>query len=415
MDNTAQKTNKKLKRTTEQFIELLKEKYGNKYDFSKIVYTGISNKVAVICPMHGEFYIRANDLLNGHGCPLCSGTKKLTTQEFIERARKIHGSKYDYSLSDYKNSSTPIKIICHEKDENGIEHGIFLQTPRNHLQGDRCPKCYRSFKKTTEEFIIQAKQIHGDKYDYSKVNYQGNKKPIIIICPKHGEFIQTPLYHLQGHGCQKCYYEKGGISRRIGTEKFIEKAKEIHGNKYNYNKVNYVNSKTKVIITCPKHGDFLMTPSKHVSSKQGCPICSESHMENETFLALTSENIKVERQKKFEWLKLKYPLSLDFYLPYYNIAIECQGEQHYRSFNFFKERSNVESNKARDELKYKLCSEHGIKMLYLTHSMSILKTSNIYNEENTFTSIKKLIEKIKHEILFEKIIKDVLNNLYKTL
>lgn len=393
MDNVPQ--NKRLKRTTEEFVDLLLKKFGDKYDFSKVVYNGILNKVTVICPIHGEFYIRPNDLLNGHGCPSCSKVKKLTTKDFIEKAKKIHGDKYDYSLVDYKNYSTPVEIICHKKDKNDIEHGVFLQTPRNHLQGDKCPKCYRSFKKTTEEFIEQAKQIHGEKYDYSKVCYKGNKIPITIICPKHGEFSQIPLYHLQGQGCIHCYNERRGNSTRIGKENFIKKTKEIHGEKYDYSNVEYVNSKTKVSIICPIHGEFLMTPSKHISSKQGCPKCSESHMEKEFASLLDTNNIAYERQKTFEWLKIKALLRLDFYLPQYNIAIECQGDQHFREYKYFSGRSSLENNIKRDEIKNRLCVEHGIKILYLSHSNSIFEVSDIYTKENTFTSMKNLIQKIK--------------------
>lgn len=401
------------KRTTEEFINLLKKKFGDKYDFSDVVYNNSFEKVKVICPIHGEFYSRPNDLLNGHGCPACSNVKKLTTKEFIDKAKKIHGDLYDYSMVNYKNYSEPITIICHKKDENGIEHGPFVQSPRNHLQGNRCPKCYRNFKKTTKEFIEQAKKIHGDKYDYSKVDYNGNKKPVVIICPKHGEFEQAPLYHLQGNGCIHCYNERRGNSTKLGTENFIKNARKIHGDKYNYDKVNYINNKTKVIVTCPKHGDFLIKPNKHISSKQGCPKCSESHMEKEFASLLDTNNITYERQKTFEWLKIKAHLKLDFYLPQYSIAIECQGDQHFREYKYFSGRSSLENNIKRDEIKNRLCVEHGIKVLYLSHSNSIFEVSDIYTKENTFTSMKNLMQKIKNETLFNKIINETLCNLTK--
>lgn len=277
MNNVIVHSNKK--KTTKEFIEAAKKIWGDKYDFSKVDYQSANKKVCIICPEHGEFFVKPSDFLHHHGCAACAGLKKMSTQEFIEKAQKINGNRYDYSLVNYKNSVTPIEIICHKKDDNGIEHGVFKQAPKNHLRGNGCPKCYKSSKKTTEEFIEQAKQIHGEKYDYSKVHYKGNKIPITIICPKHGEFSQTPLYHLQGHGCIHCYNERRGEATRIGNENFIKKAKEIHGEKYDYNNVKYVNSKTKVSIICPKHGEFLMTPSKHLNSKQGCPVCSESHLE----------------------------------------------------------------------------------------------------------------------------------------
>ena len=396
-----------MKWTNDLIIKELTKIFGDKYDYSKLNYTGCYDKVCVTCKIHGDFYSKLNDLLHGHGCPSCAGVKKLTRDEFIQKAKEKHGNEYDYSLVDYKNNSTPVKIICHKKDEFGNEHGIFEQTPRNHLNGDRCPKCFRSFKKTTEEFIKQAKKVHGDKYDYSKVIYNGNKKYITIICPKHGEFKQTPLYHLQGHGCLGCYNDRRGEKTRVGKEMFIKRAKEVHGDRYDYSKVNYINSKTPVIITCKKHGDFEQRPDKHIIRKQGCPICSESHMEKELSLFFDKNNIKYEREKRFDWLKSNAKLPLDFYLPEYNVAIECQGDQHYRPFASFGGEQALGLIKERDILKHDLCISNGVNIYYLTHSMSILQSSNIYTTENTFTSIEKLIQKIKNTTLFEQIVNEI--------
>ena len=294
MNNKPPYSNKK--KTTDEFIKQAKQIWGDKYDYSKVDYQGANVKVCIICPEHGEFWIKPSDFLHKHGCSACAGTRKLTTQDFINKAKKIHGDKYDYSKVNYINISTPIEIICHEKDKNGNEHGIFTQTPRNHLQGDKCPKCYRNFKKTTEQFIQDAIKVHGDKYDYAKVKYDGNKKPVVITCPTHGDFLQAPLCHLQGQGCPKCYYEKSAKIRAKGKEKFIEESIKVHGNKYDYSKVEYKNNKTPVCIICPKHGEFWMTPNKHISSKQGCPKCSESHMERDMDLYLKNVNIKFIRE-----------------------------------------------------------------------------------------------------------------------
>ena len=398
------------KKTNDEFLSQIKAIWGDKYDFSKVVYNGATNKVTVICPKHGEFQIRAADLLHGHGCPACGGVKRLTTQSFIERARKIHGDKYDYSLVDYKNLSTPVQIICHEKDDNGNEHGVFLQTPRNHLEGDRCPKCFKSVKRTQEQFLTQAKAVHGDKYDYSKSIYKSNKTPIVITCPKHGDFVQTPLYHLQGHGCQKCYYERAGQTAKKSFDDFVKEAKQIHGDKYDYSKVEYVNRKTPVVIICPKHGEFLQTPEKHLNRGQGCPLCSESHMERLCALTFEKQGIPYEREKKFDWLVNKQKLPLDFYLPDYKIAIECQGEQHYRVYDVFGGKDMLSKRILIDELKNKLCCQNGIKMYYLTHSLTIMSVSNIYNSENTFTDIKKLLSAINGNTLFEEIVRKTLDS-----
>lgn len=128
-------------------------------------------------------------------------------------------------------------------------------------------------KKTTEEFIEEAKKIHSNKFDYSKVDYKNAKTKVCIICPKHGEFWQTPHGHLRGYGCSKCRDEKSAKSKTKTTQDFINESSLIHNNKYSYNKTIYKDCKTKVIITCPIHGDFEQTPDNHLQGK-GCKKCS---------------------------------------------------------------------------------------------------------------------------------------------
>ena len=123
--------------------------------------------------------------------------KKLTTETFIEKAKEIHGDKYDYSKVEYVNNRTKVCIIC-------PEHGEFWQTPRLHLQGNGCWMCNQSFMKTTKQFTKEARSVHGNKYDYSKVNYIGNKKHVMVVCPKHGPWMIRPLDHLHGKGCPGC-------------------------------------------------------------------------------------------------------------------------------------------------------------------------------------------------------------------
>ena len=137
-----------------------------------------------------------------------------------------------------------------------------------------------SKKLTTGEFISKSKLIHGDKYDYSKVEYVNNHSKVCIICPEHGEFWQSPEKHLIGQGCVKCSYIERNVKKTDTVEKFIQKSKKIHGNKYDYSKVNYVNTNTKVCIICPKHGEFLITPNNHLRGK-GCPKCNQSKLERD--------------------------------------------------------------------------------------------------------------------------------------
>ena len=280
--------------------------------------------------------------------------KKLTTEEFIEKAIKVHGNKYDYSKVEYVNCSTKVCILC-------PEHGEFWQTPSEHLSGYGCQYCGKTKKMTTEEFILKAIRVHGKKYDYSKTNYINSKTKVCIICPEHGEFWQTPNMHLQGQGCKKCKNEINSMKRRKTIEQFIEEAKKIHGNKYDYSKIKYINNHTKICIICPEHGEFWQMPYNHLNG-DGCSKCVTSILEYSIMDALNEKQIKyIFRERKLPWLK---GLELDFYLPDYNIAIECQGIQHFIKQHFFEPLEIVQE---RDLRKLQLCKENGVKLLYYSN------------------------------------------------
>jgi len=192
---------------TDKFIDKSKKIHGDRYYYTLVDYKNVREKVKIICKEHGIFEQIPNDHLQGKGCQMCAGNIKLTTDEFIERSNKIHNSKYDYSLVDYKNNNIKVKIIC-------SKHGIFEQQPSHHLNGEGCQKCaYEQvslkLSSNTEEFIEKSKKIHGNKYDYSLVDYKGNNIKIDIICKKHGIFEQMPLSHLRGNGCSNCKNSKG--------------------------------------------------------------------------------------------------------------------------------------------------------------------------------------------------------------
>lgn len=184
-----------------------------KYSYNKVDYKNNKEKVCIICPEHGEFWQKPKDHLSGNGCPKCANKlrgrrKRFTKEEFVNKAKKIHGDAYDYSKVVYKNIDTNVIIIC--KD-----HGEFKQTPMNHINGQGCPKCHGRGL-TTEEIITKFTTIHGNKYDYSKVEYSGSNKKVCIICPEHGEFWQTPSKHLLGQNCPICsnIIKRGQISER---------------------------------------------------------------------------------------------------------------------------------------------------------------------------------------------------------
>ena len=308
--------------------------------------------------------------------------KRLTTQEFIERARKVHGNKYDYSKVNYINNSTKVCIIC-------PKHGEFWMSPSAHIDGKQGCK-YCSGKQLTKEiFIEKAKIVHGNKYDYSKVEYINNRTKVCIICPIHGEFWQTPGRHLLGQNCPKCTNEYSPT-----TDEWIDKAKKVHGDKYDYSKTVYVNAATKVCITCPRHGDFWIFPNNHLKGN-GCPSCRNSKLENVLAFYLMKNNIEFVYIKKFNWLKNKKPMSLDFYLPEYNVAIECQGEQHLIEGRNFTNVLQLEN----DLIKNKLCKENGIKLLYFGYTPinEINCNKIIYNQSNYFTIREELMIVIREK------------------
>lgn len=291
-------------------------------------------------------------------------SKKITTEEFIEKAKEIHSDKYDYSKVSYVSAKTKVCIICKK-------HGEFWQRANHHLEGRGCPECGRVSqwvkrnKMTTEEFIRKVKTIHNNKYDYSKVNYINSHVKVCIICPEHGEFWQEANSHIKGYGCPICGKKATWDNReKITTKDFINKAKLLHGDKYDYSKVNYIHHKTKVCIICPEHGEFWQTPSNHLLN-HGCPICKESKLEKEVAKLLDESNIDYIRFKHFKWLGKQ---SLDFYLPKYDIAIECQGEQHFKPIDYFGGYKRFQVQKHNDLKKKKLCADKNINMLYINYN-----------------------------------------------
>jgi hypothetical protein len=204
--------------------------------------------------------------------------KKKNTEIFILEAKSVHGDRYDYSLVEYVNNSTKVKIVC-------PIHGVFEQTPVKHfLQKQGCPKCgqistHDKQRKTLDDFISEARLVHGDKYDYSLAEYKRNRKNIKIICPIHGVFEQTPSNHLKGKGCKYC-----GGTAKMDRNDFILKAKLVHGEKYDYSLVEYENGRIPVKIICPIHGVFEQYTSNHLSKKQGCYDCLGKVHDIETFI-----------------------------------------------------------------------------------------------------------------------------------
>lgn len=194
-----------------QYVDLVRQIHGDLYEYGE--YKGMSSTITIYCQIHGPFNQIANDHRNGSKCPKCAATERgvlirITPDNFISRCEIVHNFKYIYSRTKYVRMCDEISILC-------PTHGLFQQNAGAHLGGHGCPKC--SLEKqaqekllSTEEFVGKARVIHGDRYDYSFVEYKGTKEPVQIICPDHGAFLQVPNYHLTGNGCQTCANENKG-------------------------------------------------------------------------------------------------------------------------------------------------------------------------------------------------------------
>ena len=366
---------------TKKFIRKSLRIHGDRYDYSNVIYIKSDIKVEIICRVEGHkpFPQTPHNHLRGHGCSECGGNKKLTTKKFIDEANKIHGiGTYDYSKVEYVDYHTDVIIIC-------PIHGEFPQTPANHLKGCGCLICSNDYvgnckRLTLKEFVENSNEIHGEgTYDYSKVNYVNNQTEVIIVCPIHGEFPQTPANHLNGKGCKLCGIKKQANNHKLTKEEFIKRSNEVHGEgAYDYSKVEYVDMKTDVIIVCPKHGDFPQTPNSHIYSRAGCPKCKNNYKgEIAVRNFLIKNGIEFVEQKKFNDCKDLKALPFDFYVPKYNLCIEFDGVQHFKPYGFSKNITeeekikNFEYVRNHDNIKHEYCKKNGIALLRLNHLKTV--------------------------------------------
>lgn len=296
--------------------------------------------------------------------------KKLTKEQFIEKANKIHNNAYNYSEVNYKNQDTKIKILC-------LSHGAFEQRPDHHLAGHNCKKCSinnERFENYENLFIERAVKKWHNFYDYSKVKYVTARKKVIIICPVHGEFKQTPDSHLNCK-CLKCSISENANKQRHTTEQFINKAKIIHGDKYDYSLIEYNGNRQKVEILCKEHGVFKQTPYNHLLEK-GCPNCfTQSKSEIKISNFLKDNNISFIQQKTFlncintiTGRQLRF----DFYLPDFNICIEYDGKQHFESISIWGGEKALKDNKFKDNIKDEFCKKNGINIIRITYKDNLI-------------------------------------------
>ncbi len=293
---------------------------------------------------------------------------QMTTTSFTEKAKNIHGDKFDYSLVDYINIKTPVAIIC-------PIHGKTRQSPKRHLDGKfGCKPCAMenrvSYQKLTqEEFLTRSIVAHGNRFDYSLATYIDGKTPVKIICTKHGEFGQRPSVHFSStYGCPKCWDDNRGLSRRFTTEEFIRKAQQFHENRYDYSLVTYVTGRDKVKIICNEHGVFEQSAESHYRG-YGCPKCGIHKSKGEEIIQsfLEENDIRYKRFKKFENCRWKGILEFDFYLPHKQILIEYDGKQHFEPNEWFGGQREFEAQVTRDEVKDTFAKENNYSLIRIPY------------------------------------------------
>ncbi len=336
--------------------------------------------------------------------------------KFFARARRIHGFQYDYSNTVYRGFGHKLKIVCplhgefeqfpsnhyrhgcpscgrikaglanqitagdfieksrlqhgdrydysqvrYEGNKRRVTiscpvHGAFQQTPNAHMLGRGCDRCGGTATNTREDFRRKAEKVHGDRYDYSSVQCGGNAGKVLILCREHGAFEQQAGNHLSGHGCPACAAAESSTRLLATAESFIQKSKAVHGSKYGYGNVEYLGSQVKVAITCPKHGDFFQKPGDHVNDANGCPSCRNHYSSFHKTGEAYLQDLGVSFESNVRGVIP--PVELDTYIPSHHLAIEFNG-------TFWHSITEASSGRLRHKSKFDRCAAAGINLLQI--------------------------------------------------
>ena len=367
----------------QEVVDGFRSIHGENFDYSLVRYVNANTNVDIQCRKCGTvFSQRASAHRSGQGCPKCRlqilAEKKRKIKEehatgITDRFQKVHGDKYDYSRVKYNGSEERVEIGCRRCG------GWFLSFPMNHLRGKGCQLCaqrdrgQREKNENSATIIAEFQRVHGDKYDYSGVIYKGIDIDVEIKCKVCGNvFLQTPACHKNG-GCKKCADRANGKLRMDRTAvRLINDFLGVHGDRYDYSKVEYRGADAIVEIGCKRCGkSFFQSPGHHKEGN-GCPRCLESHGERMVNSILTKVGVDFERQKKFKGCRNKRLLPFDFYLKNGEVqfVIEYNGVQHYKPVNRFGGEKAFIGVQKRDEIKKKFCESVGIRHIEIPHFIS---------------------------------------------
>jgi ribosomal protein L36 len=342
-------------RLYETFVERAREVHGSTYEYGRLQDQDTKGRVKIICADHGGFWQTRGNHLAGRGCKSCALASKTTTVErFIEKAKVAHGD----DRYDYE------LVTQFRTTQDKVEiicpfHGLFSQVARDHMRGVGCANCaIESNRKTFDEFLEQARTTHGDRYQYLRESWRAQDGFVTVVCGDHGKFKQRQWNHIAGDGCPDC-----GLARRtLGFSGFLERAKAIHGDRYSYLESSYIDSAGQITVICKDHGQF----EKHISNLfvgQGCPRCfgGSSRAEKELGSFLKAElAATVEFGNRSE----VSPLELDIYIPKLKIAIEFNGI-YWHSKGDWAEDVLTGSARSKETRKSQRCFDRGIQLLHI--------------------------------------------------
>ena len=360
------------------YINLIIEKYGDLYDFSNVPENATKKqKIDVICKTCGEI-IKTTfaSLILKPRCPVCFPRKNTyvvsNIEEFKNYCNEVHNYKYDYSKVEYVNNRTHVLVGC---SAHNLE---WLVSPHSHMKGAGCRECAnesisKKLMRSFDDYLTLFKNAHGDIFDFSKSDYKGSKDPILVICENGHEWWVAPQKLANGAKCSYC------LGRHKTREEFIEQSNIENNFRYTYENVVYVNNHTKVSVTCPLHGDFLVTPMNHMKKGQprGCPVCSSSRGELAVQKVLQDMNLNFTPQFWFADCRNINPLPFDFAVldddKTVIFLLEFNGEQHFSEVCFggiSRERAeeNLKNVQFRDKIKKDYCQKNGIPLLCIHYS-----------------------------------------------
>jgi len=382
--------------TREEFIARATQVHGDKFDYSDVVYVDSQTRITIRCiPCNYSFQTTPNNHLQGGGCKKCANKllaerqrkpQELFISEAMEKHKDENGNPiYDYLFVEYKSCHEKVIIMCKT-------HGRFVQSPSDHLSGRGCNECgmiNRAFKQTftQEEFIERATEVHGDNYDYTDVKYINSQTKIIIKCNTcNFVFEQQPNSHLRGSGCDKCAHSINHENQKLSRDEIIERATKVHGDKFDYSNMNYINSHTPINIKCNNcNNNFQQLYCNHIRQNKGCPFCDCRITEKKIAEFLSAQYPNLIKEYKEEWCKNKRCLPFDFCLPDINTIIELDGLQHFKQVMNWH---SPEENQKKDKYKMKCANENGFSVI------RIIQTDVLYDKYDWKEELNKNIEKI---------------------